>query len=195
MRVRVPKTTRTFLEMDELVALIEAAEEQDRVPVIPVAIEGRDRTRDRVARLTAAGKRPSAIAQELGIAKATASFHLRNLGAANATPYTGRRAIVEMLGRSGLRVSELCDLRLCDVRLHDSDGARFRIPDAKTEAGIREVQMTPDLVDRFTEHLARLRVTGRSTGPDDYAFPNFRGGRISRQRVGKVLREAAQLAS
>jgi site-specific recombinase XerD len=195
MRVRVPKPTRTFLEMDELVALIEAAEAQDRVPVIPVAIQAGDRTRDHVARLAAAGKRPSAIAQELGIAKATVSFHLGNLGAANTTPYSGRRAIVEMLGRSGLRVSELCDLRLRDVRLHDPDGARFRIPDAKTEAGIREVQMTPELVDRFTEHLARLRVTGRSTGPDDFAFPNLRGGRISRQRVGKVLREAAQLAS
>src|SRR5215207_2900832 len=185
MRVRVPKPARTFLEMDELVALIESAEQQDRVPVIPVAIQGGDRTRDHVAYLAVAGKQPSAIAEELGIAKATGSFHLRNLGAANTTPYTGRRAIVEMLGRSGLRVSEMCDLRLRDVRVHDPDGACFRIPDAKTEAGIREVQMTPDLVDRFTEHLARLRVTGRPTGPDDYAFPNLRGGRISRQRVGK----------
>jgi integrase len=98
-----------------------------------------------------------------------------------------------MLGRGGVRVSELCDLRLRDVRLHDP--ARFRIPDSKTEAGIREVQMTPDLVERFTEHLGRLRVAGQPTGPDDYAFPNLRGGRMARQRVGKVLREAAQLAS
>jgi hypothetical protein len=43
-------------------------------------------------------------------------------------------------------VSELCDIRLCDVRLHDRDGARVRIPDAKTEAGIRVVQLTPDLI-------------------------------------------------
>jgi integrase len=190
MRVRVPKPKRTFLEMDELVALMEAAEEQDCAPVIPLAIQGGDRTRDHVARLAAAGKRPSTIAAERGIAKATVSFHLGNLGAVSATPYAGRRTIIEMLGRSGVRVSELCDLRLRDVRLHDPERARFRIPDAKTDAGIREVQMTPDLVNRFTEHVARLRVTDQPTGPDAYAFPNLRGGRITRQRVGKVLREA-----
>lgn len=47
----------------------------------------------------------------------------------------GRRPIVEMLARTGVRVSELCDIALRDVRLHDPDGARLRIPDAKTEAG------------------------------------------------------------
>ena len=112
-----------------------------------------------------------------------------------AEPYAGRRAIVETLGRSGVRVSELCDLRVGELRLHDRDNGRFGIPDAKTEAGIREVQMSPDLVDRLTEHLTRLRAAGQPTGPDAYAFPNLRGGRISRQRVGKILREAAVAAS
>lgn len=80
MRVRVPKPPRSFLEMDELVALIEAAEEQDREPAIPVAIDADRTTRERVARLAAAGKRPTAIGAELGLAKATVSFHLKNLG-------------------------------------------------------------------------------------------------------------------
>jgi hypothetical protein len=69
---------------------------------------------------------------EFAIAGATVSFHLGNLGAANATPYAGRRAIVEMLGRGAVCVSELCDLRLRDVPLHDPDGARFRIPDSNS---------------------------------------------------------------
>jgi len=194
MRVRVPKPPRTFLEMDELAAVIGAADEQDRAPAIAVKIRGSGTTRDRVARLAAAGRRPSAIAAELGIAKATVSYHLQRLGAAGP-PYAGRCAVVEMLGRSGVRVSELCDLRHREVRLHDPDGAHFRIPDAKTQAGVREVQMSPDLVERFTEHLTKLRAAGQSTGPDDYAFPNLRGGRMSRQRVGKILHEAADLAS
>jgi integrase len=80
MRVRVPKPERTFLEMDELVAVMEAAEAQDRSLSVVVPLEG-DRTRDRVARLAAAGRRPSGIAAELGISKATVSFHLANLGA------------------------------------------------------------------------------------------------------------------
>jgi DNA-binding CsgD family transcriptional regulator len=143
MKVRVPKPPRTFLEMDELAALLEAAENQDRSPLLVVPVGEMHRTRDRVARLAAAGKRPSAIAAELGLAKSTVTHHLRNLGAANARPYLGRRAIVEMLGWSGVRVSELCDVRMRDVRPHDPEASRFRIPDAKTEAGIREVQMTP----------------------------------------------------
>ena len=76
--------------------------------------------------------------------------------------------MVEILARSGVRVSELCDVRLRHVRLHDADGARFRIPDAKTEAGIREVQMTPDLVEALVEHLDRLRRAGQPTGPDAF---------------------------
>src|SRR4051794_19534454 len=62
-------------------------------------------------------------------------------------------------------------------------------------AGIREVQLTPDLADRLTRHLARLRAAGRATGSDAYLFPNVRGGRITRQRVGRLLAEASAAAS
>ena len=156
MRVRVPKPTRSFLEMDELVALLTAAEALDRTPAVPTALHSADRTRDRVARLAAAGRPPSAIASELGIARATVSYHLAQLGVANGRAYLGSGAIVEMLARAGLRVSELCDLRLRDVRLQPREAAHCRIVDAKTAAGIREVQLTPDLADRLTRHLARL---------------------------------------
>jgi integrase len=195
MKVRVPQPPRSFLEMDELAVLLDAAEDQDRFPLLAVPIEPTSRTRDKVARLAAAGKRPSAIADELGLAKSTITHHLRQLGAANAGHYLGRRAIVEMLARSSVRVSELCDVRLRDVRLHDPDGSRFRIPDSKTQAGIREVQMTPDLADVLTTHLKRVRAAGHPTGPDAFLFPNSRGGRTTRQRVGKILREAATLAN
>ena len=195
MKVRVPKPSRSFLELDELAALLQAAEDQEQSPLLAVPIADTRRTRDRAARLAATGKPPSAIADELQIARSTVTFHLRNLGAANAAPYAGRRAIVELLARSGVRVSELCDIRLRDVRLHDRDGARLRIPDAKTEAGIREVQLTPDLVDVLTQHLHRLKAAGHPVGPDAYLVPSLRGSRITRQRVGKVLKEAAMLAS
>src|SRR5919202_1389672 len=62
MKVRVPKPTRTFLEMDELAELLRAAEDQDRSPLFAVPIGPTSRTRDRVARLAAAGRAPSAIA-------------------------------------------------------------------------------------------------------------------------------------
>ena len=84
-----------------------------------------------------------------------------------------------------MRVSELCDIRIREVRLHAATGAHFRIPDAKTEAGVREVQVSPDLVDELVAHLDRLRRAGRPTEPDAYLFPNLRGGRMSRQRVAR----------
>jgi integrase len=194
MRVRVPKPRRTFLELDELAALIDAAATQDAIPQ-PQGLRAGDSTRAKVARLVAAGRSPIAIAAEVGIAKATVTHHLRNLGVGGCGIYIGRRVVIEILGRSGVRASELCDLRLRDVRLHDPDGARFQIRDSKTDAGVREVQMTPDLVEAFVEHLDRLRRAGQPTGPDDYAVPNRVGGRLTRQRVGKIVGEAAALAS
>jgi hypothetical protein len=44
-------------------------------------------------------------------------------------------------------------------------------------------------------HLDRLRRIGAPTEPDDYLVPNLRGERISRQRVCKIVRQAAEVAS
>jgi integrase len=197
MRIKAPKPTRTFLEMDELVALIDAAGEQDGplVPALDASSERLDGTRAGVARAAAQGMRAKDIAAALGLSKATVSYHLVRLGVEPPREYQGRRAICGTLARSGIRASELCDLRVGEVRLHDSEGARFRIPDAKTEAGVREVQMSPELVEEFVSHFDRLRRAGRRTDPDAYAFPNTRGGRIARQRVGRIVGEAAARAS
>jgi integrase len=197
MRIKAPKPARTFLEMDELVALIDAAGEQDGplVPALDVSSERLDGTRAAVARAVTQGMRSKDIAAALGLSKSTVSYHVVRLGVEAPRGYQGRRAICGTLARSGIRASELCDLRVGEVRLHDPDGARFRIPDAKTEAGVREVQMSPELVEEFVSHFDRLRRAGRRTDPDAYAFPNSGGGRISRQRVGQVVGEAAARAS
>jgi integrase len=194
MRIRVPKPRRTFLEIDELAALIEAATEQDSPPQIPPDELAGDDTRARVARRLTAGSRPSSIAAELAISSATTSYHVAQL-IGRAKPYIGRKIVIEILGRCGVRASELCDLRIRDVRLHDPDGARFHVRDSKTEAGVREVQMAPHLVEAFVDHLDRLRRSGREAGPDDFAVQNLRGGRMSRQRVRAIVREASVLAS
>lgn len=109
--------------------------------------------------------------------------------------YAGRRVVCEILGRAGLRASELCDLKIGRVRLHDPDGARLRIEQAKTEAGERIVELTPDLAEAIVEHIDRLRRAGMPTGLDDYLVPNARGGRSSRKRIGAIVAAAAKLAS
>ena len=55
--------------------------------------------------------------------------------------------------------------------------------------------MSPELVEEFVSHFDRLRRAGRRTDPDAYAFPDIRGGRIARQRVARMLGEAAARAS
>jgi integrase len=184
MRVRVPKPKRTFLEMDELACLLDIAAEQE-VP-LPAGGVSADLgpTAALVAHLTSKGLRPTQVAERLNVTKSTISYHLRQLGAQVGRGYVGRRVVCEILGRSGVRASELCDLKIGQVRLHDPDGARFRIPDAKTETGVREVQMSPDLVEAVVEHLERLRRMGVPTGPGDPLVPNLHGNRLSRQRVG-----------
>ena len=197
LRVKVPKPPRTFLEMDELVALTDAAGEQDARfarPTLGVA-PAPGTTAAKVAERWAGGMRPLDIATELGLAKATVTYHLRRLRAEGPAAYVGRRAVVATLGGSGVRVSELCDVRIRDLRLHASNGAHFGISDAKTEAGIREVQVSPDLVEEIVAHLDRLRRARLPTNADAYLFPNMRGGRMSRQRAAELVREASDLAS
>lgn len=196
MRIRVPKPKRHFLEMDELAALFTAAHDQDvTVPDLRGLDLERGSTAEKVARLAATGIRPNQIADQLTISKGTVTYHLHRLGIEPGRGYVGRRVICEILGRSGLRVSELCDLKIGDVRLHDPEGTRFRIVDAKTEAGERVVEATPELTQVLIEHLDRLRRAGLPTGPSAYLTPNSRGGRINRQRVRAIVVAAAELAS
>jgi integrase len=195
MRVRVPKPKRTFLEMDELACLLDVAAEQEMPLPAGGAPADLGPTAGLVAHLISKGLSPSQVAERLKVTKSTISYHLRQLGAQVGRGYVGRRVVCEILGRSGVRASELCDLKIGQVRLHDPDGARFQIPDAKTETGIREVQMSPDLVEAVVEHLDRLRRMGFPAGPSDHLVPNLHGGRLSRQRVGQIVRDAAKQAS
>lgn len=194
MKVHVPKPRRSFLEADELAALLAAASQQDRPLSQPVGDVGP--TAKVVAALLARGARPAQIADQLGLARSTVTFHTKRLGAQLVgRGYVGRRVVCEILGRTGVRASELCDIRIGHLHLHDPGGARFRIPDSKTETGIREVQMTPALVEAVVDHLDRLQRAGHSTDPSDYLVQNRRGGRLARDRVGTIVGEAAALAT
>jgi integrase len=129
----------------------------------------------KVAEGWAAGMRPIDIAADLRLSKATVSYHPRRLRADEPAAYVGRRAVVATLGGSGVRLSELCDVRIGDLLLHAANGAHFRIRDAKTEASIREVQVSPDLAEEIVAHLDRLDRAGVATDPDAHLFPTFEG--------------------
>ena len=198
LKIHVPKPKRTFLEMDELAFLEDAADEQD--PSLErFAVAAREArpgsTAAAVALGLADGKRQKRIAAELGVTPGTIHFHVRNLGGLRVGVYVGRKAMLCTLGRSGVRNSELSGIRIGHLRLHDPEGARFNIPDSKTETGIRVVEVSPYLAEVLIMHIDRLRRAGNDTGPEAFLFQNERGRRMSRKRVGTIVHEAAVLAS
>jgi hypothetical protein len=89
MRVRVPKPNRTFLEMDELALLLDAAGIQDRLPEDMRLPQEPGLMTSRVAHLLTQGYRPAQIARRLGCARSTVSFHLRLLGVEAGRGYAG----------------------------------------------------------------------------------------------------------
>lgn len=135
------------------------------------------------------------IAADLGLSRATVTYHLQRMRYSDPGFYEGRRAIVATLGGSGVRVNELCAIRIRELRLHAASGAQFRIPDAKTEAGAREIQVSPDLLEEIIAHVDALRRVGHPTDGDAYLFGNRRSGRLQRQKVNKIVGEAAGQAS
>jgi integrase len=100
----------------------------------------------------------------------------------------GRRALIATLGCGGLRVSEAAALNVEDV---DLAHRKLHVRDAKTEAGIRAVDVTPRLADDLRDYLD----TRPGAKPDEPAFPTQAGGRRDkdniRQRViAPALRKA-----
>ncbi len=198
LKLHVPKPKRTFLEMDELAVTEDAAAEQDpnleRFALAAQAAPAGSTTGAVALRLSE-GKRQKLIATELGLTAGTIHFHVRNLGALRVGVYVGRKALICTLGRSGVRNSELSGIQIGHLRAHDLQNARFEIPDSKTEAGIRVVETSPYHAEVLIEHIERLQKAGFDTGPTAPLFPNERGNRMSRKRVGTIVREAAELAT
>ena len=78
------------------------------------------------------------------------------------------------LGLAGLRISEMMDLRVAQV---DLTRGRFKLADAKTEAGVREVEITLYLRDELLDYAMDRRARGLPHGPSDHFFGTSTGSR------------------
>ncbi len=100
-----------------------------------------------------------------------------------------RRPLLATLTLAGLRISEALDLRWRDVNL---EGRRLRIAAAKTDAGVREVDLTPVLQALLTEYRSRSPYTK----PGDLVFPTSEGKRDNPSNVrNRFLDSAAKVAN
>ncbi len=74
--------------------------------------------------------------------------------------------------------------------------ARFKIPDAKTAKGIREVEMTLGLRDELVRHRAQRVRDQFPMGPTDHFFGTITGGRRDPDRFrDRVLGRAVKRAN
>ena len=80
----------------------------------------------------------------------------------------GRRPMIAVMAKSGLRVGEVCALRWRSV---DSGHQRLVIDESKTQAGIREVDLSLDLVDE----LNSWRAERKPAGVDEFGFATVSG--------------------
>jgi integrase len=184
-RLKVSRGPRSFLEADELESLIEAAGDLDRLRWK----EGKEELALEVRRLRDRKRWPwKKIARSLGVAESTAIYLYRRLEDPPGQATLVRRAIVATLGCAGLRNTEVCDLDWPDLVLAHR---KIRVADAKTPAGVRDVAMTP----RLLEELLAYRSTLGDVAHDSPAFPTGRGTRRNKDNLNaRVLKPALRRA-
>ena len=88
--------------------------------------------------------------------------------AARSDNRIGRRPLIAVMAKSGLRVGEVCALRWRSV---DTAHQRLVIEQAKTAAGVREVDLSLDLIDE----LNVWRAGRRPATADEFVFATDSG--------------------
>ena len=118
-----------------------------------------------------------------------ASLDARQVTALLAEAGPHRALIATALMAGGLRASELCWLRWRNVNLA---AGTLRVPHSKTEAGEREVDLAPDLLEVLQEHKAR----GPWNLPRDFLFPGKHRDRPrDRRALPRLIRGAVKRAN
>jgi integrase len=180
----VERQRRDALEPDELLSLLEAASQLDGQRHRPETLA---KAREVRALRDGTGVTWAQIGARVGVSE-TSAIYLYGCNDHDGQAIGRRRAVIATLAFTGLRVSELCALNRPDI---DLSGAKIRVRDAKTEAGVRVVDIRPRLVEELTAYFERQL----SRAMDAPAFPTPKGTRrdrnnISRRVIGPVIEPA-----
>ncbi len=166
----VPKPNRTFLEIDQLVALLDATRDIQNEPRSTKRAKLSAQQVGDIRRRLAAGETQAALRREFGLGAGSMSMLAQGKTYRGDNGRVGWRALCAVLGYAGPRISEALDLYERDVRLHDPAGSRLWIADSKTPTGVRHVEITPALRDELLAHRAEKVRYGYPTGPEDPLF-------------------------
>jgi len=106
-------------------------------------------------------------------------------------PKTRSQLILKLFIQTGVRISELCAIRIGDI---DREERRIRVRDKKNDRR-RTVFYQPSLESLLTEWIDYgLRGTYRYADSSDHLFPTSRGESISETAVGETIDKAARSA-
>ncbi len=98
----------------------------------------------------------------------------------------GRRELLALLCMGGPRVSEAIEADRGDF---DLTGDHWRVPDSKTPAGVRIVELTVFCAEEMRGHVAKMDSLGRPIGARDPIFPTLTGGRLNDSNIRERLLE------
>ncbi len=98
------------------------------------------------------------------------------------------KAMLELLYATGIKVSELIELKITDINLqigilHMSTGKNERI-----------IPIYPEAVKVLTKYINEVRPVVIINSSQDRLFTNMTGGSLSRQGFWKIIKHYAQLA-
>lgn len=101
----------------------------------------------------------------------------------------GRRSLIAALCLCGPRISEATN---ADGGDFDFEDGLWRIPDSKTPAGVRMVEISAFAVVEFQAHVARKKLDGRPCGPGNPMWITNKGTRLNPGNVRRMLREVVR---
>jgi integrase len=196
LKIRVPKPARNFLEIDQLVMLLDAAHHLQTAPRLSKRAKlTREHATEIRARL-ARGETQYALRTEYGLSAGAMSMLAQGKTYTATNDRIGWRAVCAMLGYAGPRIAETLNILERDVRLHDPNGARLWIADSKTPTGVRHVEITPSLRDELLAYRADKVRHGYPTSPDTPFFCTASGKRWDAGNVReRILEPAVNLAN
>ena len=190
LRVRVPKPNRTFLEIDQLVALLDAARELEVTPMLNERAKLTQEQAEQILARLAGGETQYALRQEYGLSSAAMSMLAQGKTYRGENGRIGWRALCAVLGYAGLRISEAVDLLERDVRLHDPQARGCGSPTAGYPLGRGQRPPAPPRPDHRAREPPARRA--RSPAPSAHHAPlaaaNLRIDHAARHQVRHPVR-------